>query len=376
MATLGVGIIGCGSISATYLKLSPLFKGLEIRAVADINMDAANARAAEFNVRAESVDALLAADDIDVIVNLTIPEAHFDLTWRILKAGKHAYSEKPLVLSLEQGKTLRDLAHAKGLRIGSAPDTFLGGTHQQARALIDENRIGRVIGGTCHIMSRGMEHWHPNPDFFFQPGAGPVLDLGPYYITNLIQLIGPVKAVCAMTAASFPTRTISNGPRNGEEVPVDTPTNIHAILEFESGAIITLGASWDVWKHSHPNMELYGSEGSMQVPDPNFFGGDIYLSEENGDLEVVPAAEHPFGTPNELHGEIHQANYRTAGLADMVQAISAGREHRCNIDLALHGVDVMTSILLAGEKKEWVQTTTTCSRPAPLTAADASALLV
>ncbi len=376
MANLGVGIIGCGSISATYLKLSPLFKGLEIRAVADINMDAANARATEFNVRAESVDALLVADDIDVIVNLTIPEAHFDLTWRILKAGKHAYSEKPLVLSLEQGKTLRDLANAKGLRIGSAPDTFLGGTHQQARALIDENRIGRVIGGTCHIMSRGMEHWHPNPDFFFQPGAGPVLDLGPYYITNLIQLLGPVKAVCAMTAASFATRTISNGPRDGEEIPVDTPTNIHANLEFESGAIVTLSASWDIWKHTHPNMELYGSEGSMQVPDPNFFGGDIYLSEQNGDLEAVPAAEHPFGIPNEVHGEIHQANYRTAGLADMIQAIGQDREHRCNIDLALHAVDVMTSILLSGEKQEWVHMSTTCSRPVPLTAADASALLI
>ncbi|MFA3920376.1 Gfo/Idh/MocA family protein [Ruegeria hyattellae] len=376
MTNLGVGIIGCGSISAAYLKLSPLFKGLEIRAVADINKEAAEKRAMEFNVRAETVYALLAADDIDVIVNLTIPEAHFDLTQRILEAGKHAYSEKPLVLTLEQGKALRDLAEARGLRIGSAPDTFLGGSHQQARTVIDEGQIGRVIGGTCHVMSRGMEHWHPNPDFFFQPGAGPILDLGPYYITNLIQLIGPVKAVCAMTAASFPTRTISNGPRNGEPIPVNTPTNIHAILEFENGALVTLGASWDVWTNSHPYMELYGTDGTLQVPDPNFFGGKVCKSEKNGDLTPLPISDHPFGIPNEVHGDDeHQANYRTAGLADMIQAIAEGRQHRCNIDLAVHAIDVMTSILSAGERRSWVETTTTCIKPAPLSAADARAQL-
>ncbi len=376
MCTLGVGIIGCGSISTTYLKFAPLFKGLEVRAVADINMSAAQSRANDYNIRAESVDDLLAANDIDVVVNLTIPEAHFDLTKRILEAGKHAYSEKPLVLTLDQGKALRDLAESKGLRVGSAPDTFLGGAHQQARAVIDDGQIGRVIGGTCHVMSRGMEHWHPNPDFFFQPGAGPILDLGPYYITNLIQLIGPVKAVCAMTAASFPTRTIGNGAREGEEIPVNTPTNIHALLEFENGAIVTLGASWDIRAHTHPNMELYGTEGTMQVPDPNFFGGDAMVSDQAGDLHPLPGSEHPFGVPNEIHGEDRPlANYRTAGLADMVQAILEGRSHRCNIDLALHAVDVMTSILDAGEDRRWVETSTTCTRPDPLTENDARLLL-
>lgn len=377
MTTFGVGIIGCGSISASYLKFAPLFQGLEVRAVADINMETAQARAEEFSVRADTVEALLAADDIDIIVNLTIPEAHFDLTRRILEAGKHAYSEKPLVLTLEQGKELRDLALSKGLRVGSAPDTFLGGTHQQARQLIDDGQIGRVIGGTCHVMSRGMEHWHPNPDFFFQPGAGPILDLGPYYITNLIQLIGPVKAVSAMTAASFPTRTIANGPRNGEEIPVNTPTNIHALLEFENGAIVTFGASWDVWTHTHPNMELYGTKGSMQVPDPNFFGGDILLSERDAGLNALPQTEHPFGIPNEgLDEESPNANYRTAGLADMVQAIENGRTHRCNIDVAVHAIDVMVSILKSGEDRVWVETTTTCERPEPLTPEAAAALLI
>lgn len=375
MRNLGVGIIGCGNISTTYLKFSPKFLGFEVRAVADINMDAAFARAEEYQVRANTVDELLAADDIDIIVNLTIPAAHYDITRRILEAGKHAYSEKPFVLNLEDGKALRDLATSKGLRIGSAPDTFLGGSHQRARSAIDDGQIGKVIGGTCHVMSHGMEHWHPNPDFFYQPGGGPILDLGPYYITNLIQLIGPVRAVTAMTATSFPSRTISNGPRTGETVPVDTPTNIHALLEFENGAIITFGASWDVWSSSHPNMELYGTEGSMSLPDPNFFGGDVAVTTKGDDYSTVPKTDHPFGVPNEDHGGVMQANYRAAGLADMAQSISEGRLHRCNIDVALHAVDVMTSILKAGETQQWIKMTTTCARPDALTPAAAVELL-
>ncbi|MEM9552272.1 MAG: Gfo/Idh/MocA family oxidoreductase, partial [Pseudomonadota bacterium] len=209
---LGLGLIGCGNISTTYLELTPLFKGMEIRAVADLQIDLAEKRAEAYGVRADTVEGLLAADDIDIIVNLTIPAAHFDVSSEALMAGKHVYSEKPFVLTVEEGATLRDLAARKGLRIGSAPDTFLGGAHQQARALIDDGRIGRVVSGTAHVMSRGMEHWHPNPDFFFLPGAGPVLDIGPYYITNLIQLIGPIRRVGALTSSAWNTRTIRSEP--------------------------------------------------------------------------------------------------------------------------------------------------------------------
>ncbi|AZV78068.1 gfo/Idh/MocA family oxidoreductase [Parasedimentitalea marina] len=364
MQNLGVGIIGCGNISTTYLKFAPKFSGIEVRAVADINMETANARAAEYNVRAETVEGLLRADDIDIIVNLTIPAAHYDISRQILVSGKHAYSEKPFVLNLEEGKKLRDLATVRGLRVGSAPDTFFGGSHQLARAAIDSGKIGSVIGGTCHVMSHGMEHWHPNPDFFFQPGGGPILDLGPYYITNLIQLIGPVRAVTAMTGTSFASRTISNGPRDGQTVPVDTPTNIHSVLQFENGAIVTFGASWDVWNTAHPNMELYGTEGSMSLPDPNFFGGEVTLTAKDGDFATLTGDDHPFGVPNEEHDDgVMQANYRAAGLAEMAQAIVENRPHRCNLDLALHAVEVMTSILAAGEAKRWVEMTTTCERP-------------
>lgn len=376
MTKLGVGIIGCGNISTTYLKFAPIFKSLELKAVADINMDAARARAAEYNLRAETVDDLLRAGDVDVIVNLTIPAVHYEVSTRILKAGKHAYSEKPVVLTLDEGKALRDLAAGKGLEIGSAPDTFLGGAHQLARAAIDDGKVGRIIGGTCHVMGHGMEHWHPNPDFFYQPGAGPVLDIGPYYVTNLIQLIGPVKSVSAMTSTTFKTRTISNGPRNGETVPVDTPTNIHALLEFHNGAIVTLGASWDVWKHRHANMELYGETGSLFVPDPNFFGGAVEIAGKDAVISELPGWDHPFGVPNAKDGSgTERANYRCAGLADMATAIAEGRQFRCNIDVAVHAVDVMTSILKSGETRRIVEMTTTCTRPDALSPAQARALL-
>jgi predicted dehydrogenase len=376
MTRLGVGIIGCGNISTTYLRFAPLFRSLELKAVADINMDAARQRAAEYNLRAETVDDLLRAADVDVIVNLTVPAVHYEVTRKILLAGKHAYSEKPIVLSLDEGKHIRDLAAARGLRVGSAPDTFLGGAHQQARAAIDSGQIGRVIGGTCHVMSHGMEHWHPNPDFFFLPGGGPILDLGPYYITNLIQLIGPVSRVTAMTGSAFATRTISNGARNGETVPVLTPTSIHAVMEFANGALVTLGASWDVWKHRHANMEIYGETGSLFVPDPNFFGGAVEHAGADGAIAALPGWDHPFGISNQEGNGVPRANYRCAGLADMATAIDEGRAHRCNGDLAVHAVDVMTGILTSGETRRFVEMTTTCDRPASLSPAEARALMV
>jgi predicted dehydrogenase len=371
MTQLGVGIIGCGNISSTYLQFAPLFASLNLVAVADINMDAAQARAAEFGVRAQTVEDLLKADDVDVIVNLTVPAVHYDITRRILEAGKHAYSEKPLVLTLAEGEALRELATRKGLRVGSAPDTFLGGSHQQARAVIDAGEVGRVIGGTCHVMGHGMEAWHPNPDFFFQPGGGPILDMGPYYITNLIQLIGPVKSVAAIANATFATRTIGNGARMGETVPVNTPTNVHALMEFANGATVTLGSSWDVWVNRHAPMELYGEKASLFVPDPNFFGGKLEIGGQDQTITMVDPWDHPFGVPNQEN----RANYRCAGLADMATAIGEGRPHRCNIDLAIHAVDVMTGILRAGAERRWVDMTTTCERPEALSPQAARALM-
>ena len=372
---LGVGIIGCGNISTTYFRLAPLFKGIEVRAGADINMDAAKARAKEYGVRAETVDGLLKSDDIDIVVNLTVPAVHYEVSKQALDAGKHVYSEKPFVLSVKEGLDLKKRAEKKGLRVGSAPDTFLGGAHQLARNLIDSGKLGRITSGTCHVMSHGMEHWHPNPDFFFQPGGGPILDLGPYYISNLIQLIGPVKRVAALATIPAKERTITSKPRFGQKVPVNTPTTILALLEFESGAAVTFNASWDVWDHGHAPMELYGEAGTIHVPDPNFFGGTVRYSKTGKPVKKAPKWEHPFGIPNQKHKQGAMANYRTAGLADMAIAIAEGRPHRCSLEAALHAIDVMTGILKSGETGKFVDMQTTCERPAALGIKDAKALL-
>ena len=372
---LGVGILGCGNISTTYFALSPLFKGIRVLACADINPAAAEAKAKEYGVKAQTVEDLLANDELDVIVNLTIPDAHFAVSKAILQAGKHVYSEKPLTVTLDQGKELQALGREKGLAIGCAPDTFLGGAHQLARAYIDEGGVGRITSGTCHVMSPGMEMWHPNPGFFFLNGGGPILDLGPYYIANLINLLGPVKRVAALTTMANPTRTVTSEPLKGTIIPVETPTNIHALLEFADGATITLSASWDVWSHRHANMELYGTEGSIYVPDPNFFGGVVEASGRDKDIKPLKDWDHPFGKANQEHPNGPRANYRTAGLADMAMALIEGRDIRCSIDRALHGVDVMTSILKSGAEGNFVATTTTCTKPAALGIDEALALL-
>jgi predicted dehydrogenase len=373
---LGIGIIGCGNISAAYFRLAPLFRGLDVRACTDLDMATAEARAAEFGARAQTIDDLLANDAIDVVINLTIPDAHYAVTSQALEAGKHVYSEKPFVLTVEEGLHLKALADGKGLRVGSAPDTFLGGAHQYARKLIDDGALGTITAGTAFVLSHGMEHWHPNPDFFFLPGGGPILDLGPYYIANLVNLIGPVKRVAALTGMATETRTLSaEGPRKGETIPVKTPTNVQALLEFANGATVMLGTSWDVWAHRHGNMELYGTEGTLFVPDPNWFGGTVELAGRDGRIAEVGQWDHPFGVPNDERPTGTYANYRTAGLADMAMAILEGRDTRCALDRALHGIDVMTSILKSGEMGAFVDLQTTCTRPEPLDPEAARALL-
>lgn len=374
----GIGIIGAGNISVAYLRLAPMFKGLEVRGVADLNPDAARSRSAEFGVAMMTPDEMLGHSEIDVVVNLTVPRAHYTVSMDAVSAGKHVYSEKPFVLTLKEGKTLRKAAEKRGLRVGSAPDTFLGSAHQQARDIIDSGKLGKVTHGTAHIMGRGAENWHPNPGFFYEVGGGPVLDMGPYYITDLVQLLGPVRRVTAFTGMARTQRTVTtpNVPMTGKKIKVETPTTIHGVLDFASSAIVTLGASWDTFAHGHHNIELYGTGGSMFVPDPNFFGGDIYTTDETGRRSRAEPWDHPFGRANyaDTRGNL-QVNYRTAGLADMVQAIDKGRSARCGIDLALHVVDVMTSLLAAGETGRVITLATTCECPRPLKPRDAAALL-
>jgi predicted dehydrogenase len=381
MSSLNVGVIGCGNISGIYLQNIPAYRGITLRACADMRPEVAQAQAGRFGIEAMSVDQLLASGDIDLVVNLTIPAAHFGVSLAALSAGKHVFSEKPLAVDFEQGRRLVDEAEARGLHLGCAPDTFLGAGGRLARKLVDDGVVGRILSGTAFLMSHGMEHWHPDPEFFFKPGGGPILDMAPYYLSALINLAGPVKRVVAMSSIGFPERTITteSSPRKGERITVETPTHVMALLEFASGAQVTFSMSWDVWKHGHPAIELYGTEGSLRVPDPNFFGGHVEITERGGDWRSVDSSEMPLGaanwrSPNWAPDAPSRANYRALGLADLASAVLNGTPHRSSGRLGLHVLEVMHSILEGAATGQPMAITTTLERPAILEDADAAGL--
>ncbi|NHT76834.1 Gfo/Idh/MocA family oxidoreductase [Rhizobiaceae bacterium CRRU44] len=347
---LRIGIVGCGNISMAYLRNTPLFRGVDIVACADVNPQAAEQRAAQFGLRASSVDALMAAADVDLVLNLTIPAAHFDISMQALEAQKHVFTEKPLAVTAELGRRLVSEAATRGLLIGSAPDTFLGAAGRYARRLMESGAIGKPVTGTAFMMARGMEHWHPDPGFYYQPGAGPVMDMGPYYLTMLVNLMGPVRRVQAVATSGQKDRLITaDGPKRGTRFSVGTPTSVLSLLEFESGATITFGASWDVFRHSNHPIELHGTEGSLRLPDPDTFGGTVALSERGDDWKTTDTATLPYGAVNWPVDAPDRANYRMLGLADLARAIEEKRSPRASGDLALHVLEIMEGILQAGE---------------------------
>ena len=348
-----VGIIGCGNISETYFNCQKIFNNFEIIACADLNNEFAIKSAEQFNVKALSVDDILSNKEIGLIINLTIPSAHKEIIVKSLNAGKHCFSEKPLAMNMEEGLEIQKLSSEKKLYVGCAPDTFLGAAGQNARKLIEEDKIGKVVLGTFNLMSHGMEHWHPNPDFFFKPGAGPVFDVGVYYLTQLINLIGPVKSISSISGTATPERTITSEPRNGEKIVVETPTTLMGSLEFHNNAKIQFFCSWDVWKHKHSTIELYGLEGSMIVPDPNFFSGNILLSKKDEDWQIINNDSMLLGIPNKTDNDGSKiANYRGIGLSDMIDAINNQRQARCSLDLAIHVLEVMEGIITSSELSE------------------------
>lgn len=276
---LRIGVVGCGNISLAYMRNAPLFCGVEITACADLNADAAKRRAAEFNLRAADVDSLIDDRNIDLILNLTIPAAHFDVSMRALSTGKHVFTEKPLGVTAAEGRSLVDAAAAKGLMLGSAPDTFLGAAGRHARRQMEAGAIGKPVTGTAFMMGRGMEHWHPDPSFYYQAGAGPLMDMGPYYLTMMVNLMGPIRRVQAVATSGQEERLITaEGPKQGTTFKVGTPTSVQSLLEFDCGATVTFGTSWDVFRHSNHPIELHGTEGSLRLPDPDNFGGSVALS--------------------------------------------------------------------------------------------------
>ena len=359
-----VGIIGCGNISETYFECQNLFNNFNVVACADINIEAAKNSAEKYNVKAFSVDGILANDDIDLIINLTIPTAHKEIIIQSLNAGKHCFSEKPLAMNFNEGLEISELASSKNLYVGCAPDTFLGAAGQKARSLIEDNKIGDVVLGTFNLMSHGMEHWHPNPDFFFKPGAGPVFDVGVYYITQLVNLIGPIKSISSLSGTATPERTITSEPRNGQKIKVETPTTLMGTLEFHNNAKIQFFCSWDVWKHKHTTIELYGVEGSMIVPDPNFFSGDILMSYKEDDWQVINNDKMLLGIPNKTDNDgVKIANYRGIGLSDMIDAISNQKQARCSLDLAVHVLEAMEGIIKSSDQRSIYNMNTRSKQP-------------
>ena len=347
-----VGIIGCGNISETYFECQNLFNNFNVVACADINIEAAKNSAEKYDVKACSVDDILANEEIDLIINLTIPAAHKEIIIKSLNAGKHCFSEKPLAMNFNEGLEISNLASSKNLYVGCAPDTFLGAAGQKARSLIEDNKIGDVVLGTFNLMSHGMEHWHPNPDFFFKPGAGPVFDVGVYYITQLVNLIGPIKSISSLSGTATPERIITSEPRNGEKIKVETPTTLMGSLEFYNNAKIQFFCSWDVWKHKHSTIELYGLEGSMIVPDPNFFSGDILMSRKEEEWQIINNDKMLLGIPNKTDNDGTKiANYRGIGLSDMINSISLQKQSRCSLDLAVHVLEVMEGIIKSSDER-------------------------
>ncbi len=352
-----IGIVGCGAISGIYFKMChQYFQNIEVVACADLVREKAEARAQEFGVgRVCTVEEMLADPKIEIVVNLTVPKAHAPVATAALNAGKHVHGEKPLGVTRAEGKALVALAKRKKLRLGSAPDTFLGAGIQTCRKLIDDGWIGRPVSATAFMQCRGHESWHPSPEFYYEVGGGPMLDMGPYYLTALVNLLGPVRRVTGSTQKAFETRTITSQPKFGKVVPVETPTHIAGVMDFASGAVGTIITSFDVCGHHLPNIEIHGTEGSMQVPDPNGFGGPvrIFRSGMKEWMEVPLSHSYPD-------------NSRGIGVADMAAAIRANRPHRANGDLAFHVLDLMLSFQEASESGRHVTIASTCERPAPM----------
>ena len=356
MKKMNVGIIGCGNISKIYAEVGAKFQNFDIVACADTNFSAAQALAEAQGIpHALRVEELLADDDIELVINLTVPAVHAEVGVEVLKHGKHLYNEKPLAQKRRGAREMIGYAREKDWLIGCAPDTFLGAGLQTCRKLIDEGAIGEPLGGAGFMLSSGPERWHPNPEFFYKKGAGPLFDMGPYYLTAFTTLLGPVHRVTASARVSFEKRTISSQPLAGEVIAVDTPTHVAGVMEFESGPLVTLTTSFDVKAHALPSIEIYGSEGTLSVPDPNTFGGPVRIRRQDSKEWTELALS--FG---------YAGNCRGLGVADMVSAIQNKREHRANARTAYHVLDIMHSLLDSSETGEHIELISSMTRPSPL----------
>ncbi|MDR2479082.1 MAG: Gfo/Idh/MocA family oxidoreductase [Treponema sp.] len=358
MNRLRIGVAGIGNISGIYLKnLSGMFsRRVQLAAVTDIIEDRAAAAAKDYGVRhIKTIDDMARDDGIDVILNITQPRFHHAVAMKAVTGGKHIYNEKPLCTTQAEAADLLRTAAANGTRVGGAPDTFLGAGIQTCRKLIDDGWIGRPIAASAFMLCHGHESWHPAPAFYYQRGGGPMFDMGPYYLTALVNLLGPVKRVSGSAQKSFETRTITSEPLNGTVIDVEVPTHIAGVLDFASGAVGTIITSFDVWSSSMPKIEIYGSEGSLQVPDPNTFGGPVYLRRHNDSVWREMPLTGSFGE-----------NSRGLGITDMCEGIAENRPHRASGELCRHVLDIMHGIHDASASGKYCLLESACEKPALL----------
>ncbi len=367
---LKVGLVGCGHIAETYFRSQKYFNNIEIISCADINAEASKKCAQEYNIEAQEVDDLLADKKINIVLNLTNPQAHYEIIKKTLLAGKHSYCEKPLSTNYDHGAELLQLANDNNLYIGNAPDTFLGGGAQLARQLIDQNEIGDIKLGAINFAFPGVQSFHPEPESWFKKGGGPVIDMGPYYFTALVNLLGPAKSVRAKATKVHDYRTIATGPKKGDKFEVEIPTSIIGSIEFKNSAVIQFFLSFDVINHQRNHIELYGTKGSMIVPDPNMFGGSVFSScTERGEWKEYSSSDMLIGKTNIFNKSLRSneepevANYRGVGLSEMIDAIENKRTNRCNGKLSLHVLDMIDSTINAAFNGAEQNLRTSCERP-------------
>ena len=374
MTEFRIGLIGCGRISDIYLKNCAAFEGIAITACASLDLEESRAKAAQYGIdKACLPDDIFDDPEIDAVLNLTIPDAHYDISRRALEAGKHVYSEKPFVTDLDEGRTLLDLGRKTGLLIGNAPDTFLGGRWQTVRKLLDSGVIGKPTGVSAFVPTHGVERHHPNPDFYYARGGGPLLDLGPYYLTAMVFCLGPIRRVAGMARKTFDQRMIENGPRHGEMMPVDVDTHCLSLLEFECGVIGQMMMSFDVWESETPRLEIYGEEGTICIPDPdpgdgaNIFQGPVwYRTRETSRWTMRPRPTAPAEWA--IAENTHDYNYdaRGVGLLDLAEAAQTGRPPRASGEMAFHIYEAMEGMLASPTLGRFVEVDSRCARPDPL----------
>ena len=374
MSRFRVGVIGCGQISDIYFENLAGFDGIEVAACACLDLAESAAKAARHGIeRSCAPNEIYADPDIDAVLNLTTPAAHAEVTLRALAGGKHVYAEKPLATTLADGARILELAAARGLVVANAPDTFLGGRWQTARKLLDSGAIGEPAAVNAFAGTHGVERHHPNPDYYYLDGGGPLLDLGPYYLTAMVFLLGPVARVAGFGRRAFEHRMIENGPRNGEWMPVEVDTHVESIFEFRSGVIGTMTVSFDIWDSATPRFEIHGTEGSLTIADPdpghgpNVFGGPVlYRTRETARWthQPRPGGRDAWQVADNTHG--FNGNSRGLGLLDLAHAVRDGRPPRASAEMAYHVSEVMAGILDAPKLGRYVEIGSRCDRPAPL----------